>query len=90
MPVVGKVNTNVKCGQQSKNLEFIVMMGKGLSLFGRNWREQLHLDWAKIGIITSGKVPLNCRLSSANMHLFSRTSLARFLLLKPHYVFAPM
>ena len=89
MPVVGKVNANVKCGQQSKNLELIVVMGKGPSLLGRNWLEQLRLDWAKIGRIAAKKVPLELpSLLSKQVPVF-KDELGTFLPLKPSYAFVP-
>ena len=55
MPVLGKMNVNVCYGSQTRNLDLIIVTGDGPALFGRSWLEQLHLDWATIGKISTTK-----------------------------------
>lgn len=62
MPVVGKLNAKVQYGEQSKDLDLVVVAGDGPTLLGRNWLKTLRLDWATIGKIATEKAPL--KLSS--------------------------
>ena len=51
MAVVGELTVDVQHGQQSKALVLIVVAGDGPSLLGRNWLQDLRLDWKRIGAI---------------------------------------
>ena len=58
MPVMGRLRVCAKYGEQTKDLDLIVVTGNGPTLLGRSWLEQLRLDWATIGKIASEKAPL--------------------------------
>ena len=58
MPVLGRLRVCAKYGEQTKDLDLIVVTGNGPILLGRSWLEQLRLDWATIGKIASEKAPL--------------------------------
>ncbi len=49
--VLGEMQVQVKYGKQRKPLVLVVVDGTGSGLFGRNWLEQLRLDWKRIGAI---------------------------------------
>ena len=51
MEVLGELQVDVKYKKQSKSLMLVVVGGSGPSLFGRNWLEQIRLDWKTIGAI---------------------------------------
>ena len=53
MTVLGEMRVHVKYGKQSKSLMLIVVAGDGQSLFGRDWLEQIRLNWKKIGAIAA-------------------------------------
>jgi len=48
VPAAGKLQVEVKHGQEQKNLSLVVAQGKGPSLLGRDWLAQLRLDWKAI------------------------------------------
>lgn len=51
LKVVGQCQVKVKvCGNQV-NLPLIVVEGSGTPLFGRNWLEEIQLNWAEIAKI---------------------------------------
>ena len=45
---VGRINIDVKHGEERKRLSLIVAHGSGPSLLGRNWLSELKLDWRNI------------------------------------------
>ncbi len=51
MQVLGEIRVQAKYGKQEKPLMLVVIEGSGPTLIGRNWLEQLRLDWKKIGAI---------------------------------------
>ena len=46
--VVGKLDVGVSYRSQIANLPLLVVKGAGPSLFGRNWLQQVRLDWHEI------------------------------------------
>ena len=48
LEILGSVDVRVKYGEQQVTLPVVVVKGKGPSLFGRNWLEQVKLNWATI------------------------------------------
>ena len=48
LPVLGELLVNVKYRGQEKQLPLVVLKGDGPNLFGRNWLEELRLDWEEI------------------------------------------
>ena len=48
LDTLGSMSVNVCYGDQQVMLPLVVIKGKGPSLFGRNWLEQIKLDWPAI------------------------------------------
>ena len=48
LPVLGKIDVVVKCGDSSARLPLVVIEGNGPNLFGRNWLQAIKLDWGVI------------------------------------------
>ena len=46
--LMGCCDVEVKAGETIKQLELIVCKGNGLSLLGRNWLEEIKLNWSQI------------------------------------------
>ena len=44
LETLGNINVSVCYGNQQVTLPLVVIIGKGLSLFGRNWLEKIKLD----------------------------------------------
>lgn len=55
--VLGEMQVQVKYGKQRKPQVLVVVDGTGPGLFGRNWLEQLRLDWKRIGAIAVERNP---------------------------------
>ena len=50
IPVEGQIRVKVQVGNETpKNLNLLVVPGNGCSLLGRDWLEELRLDWTAIG-----------------------------------------
>ena len=47
--MVGEVDMAVQYGDQKKDLVLVVVAGSGPVLLGRNWLQEIRLDWKKIG-----------------------------------------
>ena len=48
MAVVGELQVKVQYGEQTENLNLIVVSGRGPSLLGRDWLQKLRLHWQNI------------------------------------------
>ena len=48
IPVVGKAEVTISYKKQVAKVPLVVVKGEGPSLFGRNWLEQIRLDWQEI------------------------------------------
>ena len=48
LPVKGKITCEVSYNGQSYTLPLIVLAGKGPTLLGRDWMQQIRLDWSTI------------------------------------------
>lgn len=48
LPVLGKIQVDVRYEGQSYSLPMVVVRGKGVSLFGRDWMKHIRLDWKAI------------------------------------------
>ena len=46
--IMGYCDVQVQAGEIIKQLELIVCKGNGLSLLGRNWLEEIKLNWSQI------------------------------------------
>ena len=46
--VLGEINVKMVCGNQRKILPLIVVEDDGHSLFGRNWLNEIQLNWCEI------------------------------------------
>ena len=46
--VLGEISVKVEYGNQTKILPLIVVEGDGHSLFGRNWPNEIKLNWCEI------------------------------------------
>ena len=53
LPVIGMLDVEVTYGPQQATLPWIVVQGKGPSLFGRNWMEVIRLNWSSINHVTT-------------------------------------
>ena len=51
LKVMGELRVQVGYGKQIKQLEMIVVHGGGPSLFGRNWLQEISLDWKEINLV---------------------------------------
>lgn len=51
LPVVGAVDVHVYYEGQTATLPLVVVKGQGASLFGRNWLEQIRVNWSLINSI---------------------------------------
>ena len=51
VPVLGEIHVMVCYGDQIKTLPLVIVKGSGPALLGRNWLEELTLDWGKIKFI---------------------------------------
>ena len=52
--VRGDVDVTVKYGDQEEDLTLVIMDGDGPTLLGRDWLQNLRLDWAALNHITQG------------------------------------
>lgn len=52
IPILGEMKVQVRYGKQCKPLVLRVVEGNGPSLFGRDWLEQLRLNWKQIGAVS--------------------------------------
>ena len=68
IPMLGKFTIDIEYYQQHKKLDLIVVAGKGLTLLGRSWLQQLRLDWM------STKAVSQVRKMDALEHLLSKHS----------------
>ena len=48
IPVVGSMDVNINYKGQAAQLPLVVVKGEGPNLLGRNWLEQIRLDWREI------------------------------------------
>ena len=48
IPVLGSIDVNILYNGQGAQLPLVVVQGQGLNLLGRNWLEQIQLDWREI------------------------------------------
>ena len=48
LPVKGKITCEVSCEGQTYTLPLIVLAGESLTLLGRDWMQQIKLDWSTI------------------------------------------
>ena len=55
IPVRGAIDVDVEHGRQHKKLVLMVTEGDGPSLLGRNWLEELRIDWKMTSAVQSGK-----------------------------------
>ena len=53
IPVLGSVDVSVKYKGQVAQLPLVVVKGDGPSLLGRNWLDQIQLDWREIHYLQS-------------------------------------
>ena len=53
IPVLGAVMVPVKYGSQQKKLNALIVEGGGPNLLGRDWLEEIRLDWETIFQIAS-------------------------------------
>ena len=53
IPVLGAVMVPVNYGSQQKKLNVLIVKGGGPNLLGRDWLEEIHLDWETIFQIAS-------------------------------------
>ena len=49
--MLGQLQVEVSVHGKEANLPLIVVEGSGTPLFGRNWLEQINLNWAEIAKI---------------------------------------
>ena len=60
MSVVGEMPVEVEYGKQTKLLSLVVVAGHGPNLMGRDWLEQIQLDWKKIGtVVMESQTPIS-------------------------------
>ena len=52
LPVIGEVEVRVQYEQQEKDLVLTVVAGNGPCLLGRNWLQQLTLNWRQIKAVS--------------------------------------
>lgn len=60
LKLMGKFTAKVKCKDVTKQLELLVVKGKGPALMGRDWISQLRLDWAKVNRVAPETVDSVC------------------------------
>ena len=48
IPVLGSIDVNINYNGQEAQLPLVVVQGQGPNLLGRNWLEQIQLDWKEI------------------------------------------
>ncbi len=48
VPVAGMISVDVKYENQNKTLPIVVVQGERKALLGRNWMEEIRLNWSKI------------------------------------------
>ena len=48
IPVLGSIDVNINYNGQEAQLPLVVVQGQGPNLLGRNWLEQIQLDWREI------------------------------------------
>ena len=53
LTICGENQVVVKYKNQQYNLPLVVVEGDGPPLFGRNWLQQITLDWKEIGMVTT-------------------------------------
>ena len=53
LTICGENQVIVKYKNQQYNLPLVVVEGDGPPLFGRNWLQQITLDWKEIGMVTT-------------------------------------
>ena len=51
--VLGSIDVNVTYKNQKKQLPLLVVSGDGPSLFGRNWLQQIKLDWSGLHAVSA-------------------------------------
>ena len=54
--VIGELSVTAIYGNQSKKFTVYIVPGRGPTLLGRNWLQNIQLDWKRITMIT--KYPL--------------------------------
>lgn len=50
--LLGQLEVKVKCGTQVLPPPLLVSKGKGPTLMGRNWIQQLKLDWSRVNYVS--------------------------------------
>ncbi len=53
LPLAGEIKVKVMCGEQRAVLTLFVVDGAGPSLLGRDWLQQIRLDWKSICVISN-------------------------------------
>ena len=48
IPLLGSTRVNIKYGDQSADVQVLVVQGKRANLFGRDWLKEIRLDWGSI------------------------------------------
>ena len=80
LEIMGCCDVQVQNGKTTKQLELIVCKGNGLSLLGRNWLEEIRLNWLEIactnGVKTS-QSELDKYLTSTKMCLLLSWDIAK-------------
>ena len=48
IPVLGSIDVKISYNGQEAQLQLVVVQGQSPSLLGKNWLEQIRLDWTEI------------------------------------------
>ena len=48
IPLLGSARVNVRYGDQSADVQVLIVQGKRANLFGRDWLKEIRLDWGSI------------------------------------------
>lgn len=51
LPLLGTIDVEVSYEEQTKLLPLVIVQGKGADLFGRNWLENIRLNWSSVNSI---------------------------------------
>ena len=48
IPLLGSARVNIRYGDQSADVQVLIVQGKRANLFGRDWLKEIRLDWGSI------------------------------------------
>jgi len=59
--ILGEIKVQVQYKTEERNLNLLVIAGKGPSLLGRNWLSQIKLDWSQLNHLHTSAISASCQ-----------------------------